>query len=29
VYFDNQVPIKTTILVRETLKINQNMPVDT
>lgn len=29
VYFDNQVPIKTTIPVRETLKINQNMPVDT
>ena len=29
VYFDNQVPIKTIIPVRETLKINQNMPVDT
>ena len=29
VYFDNQVPIKTTIPVRETLKVNQNLPVDT
>ena len=29
VYFDNQVPIKTTIPVRETLKVNQNLPVNT
>lgn len=29
VYFDSQVPIKTTIPVRETLIVNQDMPVDT
>lgn len=29
VYFDNQVPIKTTIPVQETLKVQQNLPIDT
>lgn len=29
VYFDNQVPIKTVIPVREILKVNQNLAVDT
>ncbi len=29
VYFDNAVPIQTTIPVREVLKINKNMPINT
>ena len=29
VYFDNQVPIKTMIPVREALKVQQNLPIDT
>ena len=29
VYFDNRVPIKSTIPVKEVLKIAQNMPIDT
>lgn len=29
VYFDNQVPIKTSIPVKETLKVNRDLPIDT